>query len=77
MKTMQESLSDGDGQSELTLTICEVWLSWEEKLRKFLEGQSGLQEGQVGRICVVLRNEWAARGGRKKLRNFLEVQVAL
>lgn len=42
MKTLQESLRDGDKQSELTVTVCKVWLSWEEKLRKFWEGQFGL-----------------------------------
>jgi len=26
MKIAQESLGDGDGKSELTVTVCKVWL---------------------------------------------------
>lgn len=44
---MQESLSDGDVKSELAVTVCEFSLGWEAKLRKFWEGQSGLQEGKA------------------------------
>ena len=28
---------------------------WKEKLHKFWEGQFGLQEGKVGKICAVSR----------------------
>jgi hypothetical protein len=53
MKTMQESLSDGDKKSESTVTIYEAWLDWGGKLHKFWERQSGLQEGKVGSICAI------------------------
>lgn len=55
MKTMQESLTDGDGNSKSIVIVCYVQLSWKEKLPKFWEGQSKLQEGKVGRICTVSR----------------------
>ena len=35
VKTVIESLRDGDKKYELTLTVCKVWLSWEAKLCKF------------------------------------------
>lgn len=38
MKIAQESLSDGDEHSKLTVIVYEVWLGWEEKLYKFWEG---------------------------------------
>lgn len=38
MKTLQESLRDGDRHFESTMTVYKVWLSWEEKLHKFWEG---------------------------------------
>jgi len=28
------SLSDGYGKPESKMTLCDVWLGWEEKLRK-------------------------------------------
>jgi len=55
MKTMQESLSDGDEKSKMKVTICEVWLGWEEKLRKFWEGQFRLLEGKAGMLYTFLR----------------------
>lgn len=42
MKTTQESLRVGDKHLESTVTVCKVWLGWEEKLRKFWEIQFGL-----------------------------------
>ena len=65
MKIMQESLSDGNGQSESTVTVYEVWLDWEAKLRKFWEGQSGLQEGKARMLCAFFimngQRGWIAR----------------
>ena len=55
MKTVQESLSDGDEQSESTVTVCEVWLGWEAKLKNFWDEQFGLLEGKVKMLCKFLR----------------------
>ena len=55
MKTMQESLRDGDRRFESTVTVYKVWLSWEEKLHKFWEGQSKLKEGKEGMLCTFSR----------------------
>lgn len=55
MKIAQESLRDGDRQFDSTVIVCKVWLCWEAKLRKFWEGQFGLQEGKVGMIYTFSR----------------------
>lgn len=49
---MQGSLGEEDGQCESIVTVHEVWLGWKEKLCKFWEGQSGLQEGKAKEICA-------------------------
>jgi len=64
MKTMQESLRDGDRHFKSTVTICKVWLGWEENLhkfwevqfrRKFWEVQFRLHVGKVGMLCEFSR----------------------
>ena len=55
MKIAQESLRDGDRHFELKVIVYKVWLGWEEKLRKFWEGQFGLLEGKAGMICAFFR----------------------
>lgn len=55
MKTVRESLRDGDRQFESIVTIYKVWLGWEENLGKFWEGQSGLQEGKEGMLYAFSR----------------------
>ena len=46
MKTVQESLRDGDRQSNLTVSICKVWIGWEAKLHKYWEEQFELLEAR-------------------------------
>ena len=69
MKTVQESLGDEDGKSEMAVTFREVWLGWKEKLCKFWEEQFGLLEGKVGMLCAFSRmNE--QRGWTTKFAQF-------
>lgn len=53
----------------MTLTLCKVWLGWKEKLFKFWEGQFGLQEGKVGRICAFSETS-GNRGWKAKFAQF-------
>ena len=55
MKTVQESLRDGDKWYELIVIVCKLWLGWEEKLCKFWEEQSRPLEGKVGMLCIFFR----------------------
>lgn len=37
------------------MIVCKVWLGWGEKLHKFWEGKSRLQEGRAGMLCAFSR----------------------
>ena len=57
MKTVQESLRDGDRQSKLTVIVCKVWLGKEAKLGKFWEGYFRLQEGKADMLYAFPRTD--------------------
>jgi len=72
MKTMQESLSDEDGKSKLTVTVCKVWLGWKEKIVQILRG-TVRAVGRKGRKNLhSFQNEQATGVGRQNLHNFMD-----